>query len=191
MSARHVDRRRFLSLTGMALGMAPFHALACRAVDIETRRALQRGSELGRGGGYGPLQPATDETTGLPLLHLPAGFRYLSFGWTGDPLRYELTTPEAHDGMAAFASPGSSRIQLVRNHERRERHAVRRQPHLRSPRGRRHDDDRVRHRHWRRRDRVGQPRGDGGQLCGRRHPLGVVAELRRDRPWSRWRAHLP
>ena len=119
MSARHVDRRRFLSLTGMALGMAPFHALACRAVDIETRRALQRGPELGRGGGYGPLQPATDETTGLPLLHLPAGFRYLSFGWTGDPLRYELTTPEAHDGMAAFASPGSSRIQLVRNHERR------------------------------------------------------------------------
>jgi hypothetical protein len=25
-----------------------------------------------------------DETTGLPLIELPEGFRYVSFGWTGD-----------------------------------------------------------------------------------------------------------
>ena len=64
--------------------MAPFHALACRAIDIETRRALSMDPSWGEGA-YGPLQPATDETTGLPLLHLPAEFRYLSFGWTGRP----------------------------------------------------------------------------------------------------------
>ena len=66
--------------------------------------------------GYGPLQPARDETTGLPLLRLPAGFRYLTFGWTGDPLADGRATPGAHDGMAAFAAAGS-RIRLVRNHE--------------------------------------------------------------------------
>ena len=73
-------------------------------------------SSTGSGAGYGPLRPAKDETTGLPLLHLPAGFRYLSFGWTGDPLLGGLQTPAAHDGMAAFSWRGS-RIRLVRNHE--------------------------------------------------------------------------
>ena len=67
-------------------------------------------------GGYGPLAPVKDETTGLALLHLPPGFRYLSFGWKGDPLDGGTPTPGAHDGMAAFAAAGS-RIRLVRNHE--------------------------------------------------------------------------
>ena len=62
------------------------------------------------------MAPVRDETTGLPLLHLPSGFRYLSFGWIGDPLAGGLATPALHDGMAAFAADGS-RIRLVRNHE--------------------------------------------------------------------------
>jgi hypothetical protein len=33
--------------------------------------------------GYGPLYPTRDETTGLELLMLPRGFKYLSFGWRG------------------------------------------------------------------------------------------------------------
>src|SRR5262245_60473506 len=56
--------------------------------------------------GYGRLSPMKDETTGLTLLALPAGFRYLSYGWTGEPLAGGKFTPAAHDGMAAFKGPG-------------------------------------------------------------------------------------
>jgi uncharacterized protein len=66
--------------------------------------------------GYGPLAPVKDETTGLPLLMLPAGFRYRSFGWTGDRLEDGVPTPPAHDGMAAFPTT-SGALRLVRNHE--------------------------------------------------------------------------
>lgn len=66
--------------------------------------------------GYGPLQPVTDETTGLPLLQLPDGFRYRSFGWTGDPLDSGTRTPGGHDGMAAFPGPDGT-VVLMRNHE--------------------------------------------------------------------------
>ncbi|MDE0626559.1 MAG: DUF839 domain-containing protein [Bryobacterales bacterium] len=102
-------RRQFLALNCGLAGAATLGSLACRngAEGEAKRRDLAS---------YGPLQPAKDEATGLPLLHLPAGFRYVSFGWTGDPLRGGVHTPGAHDGMAAFASSGS-RIRLVRNHE--------------------------------------------------------------------------
>lgn len=74
-------------------------------------------------GGYGPLvaDPAG-------LLDLPAGFQYrmLSPGLTegqrdqGERFTSRLSngdaTPGLHDGMAAFAGPGSTTI-LVRNHE--------------------------------------------------------------------------
>lgn len=66
--------------------------------------------------GYGPLQPVNDESTGLALLQLPEGFRYRSFGWTGDPLDSGARTPGAHDGMAAFAGPNNT-VVLIRNHE--------------------------------------------------------------------------
>ena len=68
--------------------------------------------------GYGPLAPVRDETTRLPLLELPSGFRYRSFGWIGDPLARGLATPGLHDGMAAFPAR-SRRVRLVRNHELR------------------------------------------------------------------------
>lgn len=67
--------------------------------------------------GYGPLHPVKDEATGLPLLQLPEGFRYRSFGWTFDRLDSGTRTPGAHDGMAAFAGPGGT-VTLIRNHER-------------------------------------------------------------------------
>ena len=110
-----LDRRTFLSLTGAALSAAPFHALAGRAA-AAARGQEPAGARTRGEVGYGPLQPVRDETTGLPLLHLPAGFRYLTFGWTGDPLADGRPTPGLHDGMAAFAATGS-RIRLVRNHE--------------------------------------------------------------------------
>ena len=65
---------------------------------------------------YGPLLPSIDEGTGLPLLHLPEGFRYTSFGWAGDSLANGGITPGKHDGMAAFDA-GAGRVHLVRNHE--------------------------------------------------------------------------
>lgn len=36
--------------------------------------------------GYGALRPTPDESTGLPLLEVPEGFRYVSFSWRGDRL---------------------------------------------------------------------------------------------------------
>ncbi len=66
--------------------------------------------------GYGPLQPTLDENTGLPLLQLPEGFRYRSFGWTEDPLDSGARTPGGHDGMAAFPGPEGT-VALIRNHE--------------------------------------------------------------------------
>ncbi|MEW6268535.1 MAG: alkaline phosphatase PhoX [Thermodesulfobacteriota bacterium] len=68
--------------------------------------------------GYGPLAPVPDDTTGLPLLRLPAGFTYRSFGWTGDPLADGAPTPGGHDGMAVVRAT-HSRLWLVRNHELR------------------------------------------------------------------------
>jgi len=82
---------------------------------------------------YGPVSPKVDDTTGLPLLQLPDGFRYMSYGWTGDLMHDSVKTPGAHDGMAIIAPfaddrdhgdhelhdrSGSGKIVLVRNHER-------------------------------------------------------------------------
>ena len=113
-------RRQFLALNCRIATAASLGALSCGNVTEPLGKARDKA-------GYGPLQLSKDETTGLPLLHLPAGFRYLSFGWTGDPLREGLRTPGKHDGMAAFAL-GGSRIRLVRNHELRTGTAFASQP---------------------------------------------------------------
>jgi len=57
-----------------------------------------------------------DATTCLPLLELPEGFRYMTFGWTGDPMDDGRRVPPLHDGMAAFAGENGT-VVLVRNHE--------------------------------------------------------------------------
>ena len=102
-----IDRRSFLKGAAAAAAV-PFHALLARA------------EGLAPGGlhtaGYGPLVDAVDEATGLKLLKLPEGFRYVSFGWAGDQMSDGCITPGKHDGMGAFAAaPG--RVRLVRNHE--------------------------------------------------------------------------
>ncbi len=65
-----------------------------------------------------PLRPAVDATTGLPLLKLPDGFSYRSFGWTGDLMQGGVPTPDRHDGMAAFPGSSPDEVFLIRNHER-------------------------------------------------------------------------
>ncbi|MGH9286274.1 MAG: alkaline phosphatase PhoX, partial [Acidimicrobiales bacterium] len=54
--------------------------------------------------------------TGLPLLMLPRGFEYTSYGWARDPMSDGRPTPSSHDAMAAFRD--GDRVRLVRNHER-------------------------------------------------------------------------
>jgi secreted PhoX family phosphatase len=107
-----MNRRSFLA--GAALGAAsvPFTALVARAQGQNVPGSWRQNDSPD----YGPLAPALDETTGLPLLQLPEGFRYVSFGWTGDLMVNGLPTPGAHDGMAAFRGRGGNTV-LVRNHE--------------------------------------------------------------------------
>jgi secreted PhoX family phosphatase len=111
-----VNRRRLLggALAAATAGAiaSPLGALAARAAHPANGRRPRRPR---RSGGFGPLAPVKDETTGLELLALPRGFSYLSFGWTGDPLDDGRPTPGAHDGMAAFTL--GRRTRLVRNHE--------------------------------------------------------------------------
>jgi uncharacterized protein len=106
-----MDRRRFLSGAATAAAAIPFTALLARAQE-EQKPGVRRGHTSG----YGPLFETADETTGLPLLALPEGFRYLSFGWRGDLLANGRPTPSSHDGMAAFPA-GNGLTRLVRNHE--------------------------------------------------------------------------
>jgi secreted PhoX family phosphatase len=107
-----IDRRSFLKGAAAAAAAIPFHALLARAEGL-----AQGGRMPGlRSAGYGPLGDALDEATGLPLLKLPEGFRYVSFGWAGDRMADGCITPGKHDGMGAFAA-GPDRVRLVRNHE--------------------------------------------------------------------------
>lgn len=69
---------------------------------------------------YGPIAPVQDLATGLPLLQLPAGFTYKSFGWRGDRMSDGKTCPGGHDGMGVVLSRKlgrSTELVLVRNHE--------------------------------------------------------------------------
>ena len=106
-----MNRRSFLKSTVAGAAAIPFGAL----VQAQDKPGVRRGHTQG----YGPLFETPDQTTGLPLLLLPQGFKYTSFGWTGDPLddEIETPTPNAHDGMAAFDA-GNGIVRLVRNHER-------------------------------------------------------------------------
>jgi secreted PhoX family phosphatase len=109
-----MDRRSFLKNAAVSATAAiPFTALMERTVRAQDHRG---GMRRGQTAGYGPLFPAPDGATGLPLLLLPEGFKYVSFGWAGDVLENGQPTPGAHDGMAAFPG-GRGRVRLVRNHE--------------------------------------------------------------------------
>jgi secreted PhoX family phosphatase len=69
---------------------------------------------------YGSFEVTPDEATGLPLLKLPKGFRYKSYGWSGDPLVDGTPTPRRHDGMGVVMA-NERYVVLVRNHEQDRR----------------------------------------------------------------------
>jgi secreted PhoX family phosphatase len=64
----------------------------------------------------GPLGVVKDETTGLPLLRLPKGFRYKSMSWAGARLHDGHAVPGSADGMGVVRQEGSL-VTMVRNHE--------------------------------------------------------------------------
>lgn len=133
----HLERRSFLkAAAGVGAGLAmsgPFAALGASVAGATPPGGPGPGHDPGprpgRGPGrptppepgrpgrrdYGELRPVRDRTTGLELLKLPAGFQYVSFGWTNDRMSDGRPTPGAHDGMAAFATRRG--VVLVRNHE--------------------------------------------------------------------------
>ena len=59
---------------------------------------------------------AQDESTGLKLVRLPEGFRYVTYSWTGDVMSDGVKTPALHDGMGVVAEQDGV-VTLVRNHE--------------------------------------------------------------------------
>jgi secreted PhoX family phosphatase len=115
---RAMDRRSFLGGTAAVVSSA---AIASTLQLFHARKAHARGfDDWYEGNPYGDPVPAVDETTGLPLIGLPPGFRYWSFGWTGDPIFPHLSggpaTPPMHDGMDVIKQVGPWAI-LCRNHE--------------------------------------------------------------------------
>ena len=102
-------RRQFLQQAALAGG-------AAITVPLQSLLSAAAGGGVSFADGYGGLRPVKDDSTGLPLLELPEGFRYVTFGWAGDPMDGGLRTPGLHDGMAAFDGPDGT-VQLIRNHE--------------------------------------------------------------------------
>lgn len=131
-----IDRRAFLKrgaavTAGTLLASTGTQALAAHGALAASGR---RGNAIKApdNGGYGPLGPVLDRTTKLPLLLLPAGFEYASFGHESSYAKQlnsslglslltagsdDQPTPGRHDGMAAFATGTSGVVRLVRNHE--------------------------------------------------------------------------
>jgi uncharacterized protein len=91
------DRRTFLRRGATGAGAVWMFSLQ----ELSARAAHRGGRDVITGvSPYGPIQPTPDQTTGLPLLMLPAGFRYWSYSWTGDTLSDGVICPNLHDGMA-------------------------------------------------------------------------------------------
>src|SRR4030095_15328093 len=76
MIETQTDRRTFLRRGAMGAGALWVASLG----DFMGRSVVEAAAIASP---YGPISPKFDETTGLPLLQLPDGFRYMSYSWTG------------------------------------------------------------------------------------------------------------
>ncbi|MCX2861492.1 DUF839 domain-containing protein [Paucibacter sp. PLA-PC-4] len=109
--------RRGLLKSASASAALPFIATLGA---LHAREAAAAGNTVLIDSAYGPIAPVNDLTTGLPLLQLPPGFSYKSYGWTGDAMSNGKPCPRAHDGMGVVQSRKvgrSTELVLVRNHE--------------------------------------------------------------------------
>jgi secreted PhoX family phosphatase len=105
------DRRGFLkqglvAAGGLGLGLTAWSRLGRHGAPPDIHPAL------------GPLLPVNDQTTGLPLLMLPHGYRYRSMAWAGEKLNDGYPSPGACDGMGVVAEEAGI-VTLIRNHELR------------------------------------------------------------------------
>lgn len=103
------DRRSFLkhglvAAGGLGLGLTAWSRYAQQGIPPEFHRAL------------GPLRAVKDQTSGLPILKLPEGFRYHTFAWAGNTLNDGYPSPAACDGMGVVADENGV-VTLIRNHE--------------------------------------------------------------------------
>ena len=102
MDAFGSSRRQVLKGSAAAMAVGAIGTLGA----LYTRQALAGGDPTRLSpipSRYGPLAPVADRSTGLPLLQLPRGFSYRSFGWSGDVMSDGQPCPDRHDGMAVVA----------------------------------------------------------------------------------------
>lgn len=104
-----IPRRSFLKMSAFSLGCPAMGPAFSKLLAGET-------TGVKRISGYGAVAPVNDDATGLPLLCLPEGFRYISYGWHKDVMSDGIITPEDHDGMGVIAEENGI-ITLCRNHE--------------------------------------------------------------------------
>ncbi|WP_437191548.1 alkaline phosphatase PhoX [Planctomicrobium sp. SH527] len=103
-----ISRRSLLGCSAAAIGSW--------AVPASFSAFSRRAQAAAPPAGFGPLSPVRDQLTGLELLQLPEGFRYISFSWKGDLMSDGTPTPGNHDGMGVIRIDGDV-VTLVRNHE--------------------------------------------------------------------------
>ncbi len=109
----NTNRRALLRGAAASALAIPFAGLSLRRAEALTRLEPIASP-------YGPVAPVKDQVTGLPLLQLPEGFTYQSFGWSGDTMTDGKPGPTYHDGMAVVRSRivgGKAEMTLIRNHE--------------------------------------------------------------------------
>jgi len=117
----HFSRSRRTLLKGSGAALASTFAGTMGALYSRNAEAAAGKQLVSAVSPYGPIAPMSDLTTGIPVLQLPAGFTYKTFGWTGDPMIDGRPTPSNHDGMAVVETRRvgrSTEHMLVRNHER-------------------------------------------------------------------------
>jgi hypothetical protein len=121
MSSSAFSPARRLLLKGSGAAAASSFAGVMGALHASNALAATARQTVSAPSPYGPIAPVNDLTTGLPLLQLPRGFTYRSYGWTGDAMDNGALTPDNHDGMGVVTSRRigrSTEMVLVRNHER-------------------------------------------------------------------------
>ena len=104
-----VDRRQFIGLTGMILGMGFAGLRSSRGSSLSS----QEHADIARSAKdwYGPLKK---DPAGV--LDLPEGFQYKAFSAFGEEMDDGLLVPAQHDGMSAFPLDDRHCL-LLRNHE--------------------------------------------------------------------------
>jgi hypothetical protein len=121
-----LGRRRFLAASAGAFGAAglagPLSFLFTKSTSAEggSHRRARKCGTLAESP-FGPIAPVRDRVTGLPLIRLPRGFEYSTFGWTGDLMADGNKVVVGHDGMAVVSARWRHgrllSATLIRNHE--------------------------------------------------------------------------